>query len=85
VFSGTLRTILPLATADEPAGLLSAFYLEGYLAFSLPAVLTGFWPYRRSAIAADVYGAAVILMAVSSLIAIRLTRGSSVERAPAFS
>src|ERR1700682_4938019 len=41
VFSGTLRTVLPLAKADELAGLLSVFYVEGYLAFSLPAVLTG--------------------------------------------
>ena len=79
VFSGTLRTVLPLAKADERAGLLSAFYLEGYLAFSLPAVLTGFLaPIVGLVLAADVYGAAVILMAVASLIAIRAARGSSV-------
>ena len=30
----------PIA-AHERAGLLSAFYIEGYLSFSLPAVLTG--------------------------------------------
>ena len=79
VFSGTLRTVLPLAKADERAGLLSAFYLEGYLAFSLPAVLTGFLaPIVGLVLAADVYGAAVILMAVASLIAIRVARGSSV-------
>jgi len=75
VFSGTLRTILPLAKADERAGLLSAFYLEGYLAFSLPAVLTGFLvPIVGLALAADVYGAAVILMAVASLVAIGVSR-----------
>ena len=79
VFSGTFRTVLPLAKADERAGLLSAFYLEGYLAFSLPAVLTGFLaPIVGLVLAADVYGAAVILMAVASLIAIRVARGSSV-------
>jgi hypothetical protein len=67
VFSGTLRTVLPLAKADERAGLLSAFYLEGYLAFSLPAVLTGFLaPIVGLPLAADVYGTAVILMAVAS-------------------
>ena len=75
VFSGTLRTVLPLAKADERAGLLSAFYLEGYLAFSLPAVLTGFLvPIVGLPLAADVYGAAVILMAVASLVAIGVSR-----------
>jgi len=75
VFSGTLRTVLPLANADERAGLLSAFYLEGYLAFSLPAVLTGFLaPIVGLSLAADVYGSAVILMAVASLVAIRVSR-----------
>ena len=29
------------AEAHERAGLLSAFYVEGYLSFSLPAILTG--------------------------------------------
>lgn len=75
VFSGTLRTVLPLAKADERAGLLSAFYREGYLAFSLPAVLTGFLaPIAGLPLAADVYGAAVILMAVTSLVAIGVSR-----------
>ena len=75
VFSGTLRTVLPLAKADERAGLLSAFYLEGYLAFSVPAVLTGFLaPIVGLLLAADVYGAAVILMAVASLVAIGVSR-----------
>ena len=75
VFTGTLRAVLPLAKADERAGLLSAFYLEGYLAFSLPAVLTGFLvPIVGLPLAADVYGAAVILMAVASLVAIEVSR-----------
>jgi hypothetical protein len=74
VFSGTLRTVLPLAKVDERAGLLSAFYLEGYLAFSMPAVLTGFLaPIVGLVLAADVYGAAVILMAVASLVAISVS------------
>jgi hypothetical protein len=69
-FSGVLKTVMPLAKADERAGLLSAFYVEGYLAFSLPAVVTGFLaPVVGLAVAADVYGAVVILLAVASLIA----------------
>jgi hypothetical protein len=67
-FSGTVRTVMPLAKADERAGLLSTFYVEGYLAFSLPAVLTGvFVPVVGLPLAADIYGAAVILLAVASL------------------
>jgi hypothetical protein len=76
-FSGTMRTVLPLAKADERAGLLSAFYVEGYLSFSLPVVLTGFLtPIVGLTVAADVYGAAVIIMALVSLLAARLSRSS---------
>ena len=74
-FSGSMRTVLPLAKADERAGLLSAFYVEGYLSFSLPAVLTGFLaPIVGLTVAADVYGAAVIITALASLLAVRLSR-----------
>jgi hypothetical protein len=73
-FSGTMRTVLPLAKADERAGLLSAFYVEGYLSFSLPAVLTGFLaPIVGLTVAADVYGAAVIVMALVSMLAARFS------------
>src|SRR5580698_4051614 len=74
-FSGTMRTVLPLAKPDERAGLLSAFYVEGYLSFSLPAVLTGFAvPMVGLTVAAYVYGSAVIAMALVSMVAVRLSR-----------
>jgi MFS family permease len=74
-FSGTMRTVVSLAKADERAGLLSAFYVEGYLSFSLPAVLTGFLaPIVGLRLAADVYGAAVIVMALASLLATNSSR-----------
>ena len=38
-FSGSMRTVMPQAEAHERAALLSAFYVEGYLSFSLPAIL----------------------------------------------
>jgi len=61
---------MPLANAGERAGLLSAFYVEGYLAFSLPAVLAGFLaPIVGLPLAADIYRAAAMLMAVASLLA----------------
>jgi MFS family permease len=70
-FSGSMRTVLPLAQAHERAGLLSAFYVEGYLSFSLPAMLTGaLAPVVGLTAAADAYGLAVILMALASALAI---------------
>jgi MFS family permease len=74
-FSGTMRTVMPLAKADERAGLLSAFYVAGYLSFSLPAILTGFLvPTVGLRLAANVYGAAVIVMALASLLATNSSR-----------
>ena len=69
-FSGSMRTVMPNAEAHERAGLLSAFYIEGYLSFSLPAILTGLAaPITGLPLAADVYGVAVIVLAIASLLA----------------
>ena len=69
-FSGSMRTVMPHAEAHERAGLLSAFYVEGYLSFSLPAILTGLVaPIAGLPLAADVYGAVVIVLALGSLLA----------------
>ena len=68
VFSGALRSVMPLAQPDERAALLSAFYVEGYLAFTLPAMLAGFLaPVVGLTTAADFYGGAVIFLALASL------------------
>jgi hypothetical protein len=73
-FSGTVRTLLPLAAAGERAGLLSAFYVESYLAFSLPAILVGLLaPVVGLPISAYIYGTVVLLLAISSLVAIRVS------------
>lgn len=69
-FSGSMRTVMPHAEAHERAGLLSAFYVEGYLSFSLPAILTGVVaPISGLPLAAEVYGTAVIMLAIVSLLA----------------
>src|SRR5882672_877983 len=73
VFSGALRSLLPWAKPDDRAALLSAFYVEGYLAFSLPAVLAGFLaPVIGLTRAADFYGIVVIVLALASLAATAL-------------
>jgi Na+/melibiose symporter-like transporter len=57
-----------LARPDERASLLSAYFVVGYLAFSLPGVLAGLLaPIVGLTTAADFYGIGVILLAVGSL------------------
>jgi hypothetical protein len=69
-FSGTLRALLPTAEPDQRAGLLSAFYVQSYLAFSLPAVAAGLSvPLIGLSTAANLYGGVIILLAVTSMIA----------------
>jgi Major Facilitator Superfamily len=74
-FSGTMRTVLPLAQTDERAGLLATFYVVGYLSFSLPAMLIGsLAPTVGLTAAADDYGLAVIAMALASFVALIIAR-----------
>jgi hypothetical protein len=69
VFSGTLRVVLAHAEAGERAGLLSAYFVLGYLAFSVPALAAGFLaPVIGLTRTADFYGAGVILLAISTLV-----------------
>jgi hypothetical protein len=69
-FSGILRALLPTAAPDQRAGLLSAFYVQSYLAFSLPAVAAGLAvPVIGLSVAAYLYGAVIIVLAVTSLTA----------------
>jgi MFS family permease len=69
-FAGSLSTLLPTAEAHQRAGLLAAFYVLSYLAFSLPALAAGVAvPYAGLAVVAYVYGAVVILLAIVSMIA----------------
>ncbi|AYG65160.1 MULTISPECIES: MFS transporter [unclassified Rhizobium] len=71
-FLGTVRSIMPLAKPDERAGLLSAFYIQSYLAFSLPAILAGFLSKALGfAEAADIYAAAILLLVGWGVVALR--------------
>jgi hypothetical protein len=69
-FSGTLRALLPTAEPHQRAGLLSAFYLQSYLAFSLPAVAAGLSvPLIGLSAVAYLYGAVIMLLAFISMMA----------------
>jgi Major Facilitator Superfamily len=69
-FSGTLRALLPTAEPHQRAGLLSAFYLQSYLAFALPALAAGLSvPLIGLTAVAYLYGAVIILLAIISMFA----------------
>lgn len=70
-FLGALGTIMPLARPEERAGLLSAFYIQSYLAFSLPAILAGFLAKSIGyALTTDIYGTAIVLVSLAGLLAV---------------
>jgi hypothetical protein len=70
LFSGVLRTVLPLADGGERAGLLSAYLVASYLAFSLPAIAAGVAaPLLGLAVTAYAYGGVIIVLAAISLLA----------------
>jgi hypothetical protein len=69
-FSGILRALLPTAEPHQRAGLLSAFYVQSYLAFALPALAAGLSvPLIGLSTAAYIYGAVIILLAIISMFA----------------
>ena len=67
-FLGCLGTVIPLAPADQRAELLSAFYVESYLAFSVPAIVAGFLAgaigIERTT---DIYAAVIVLLVALGL------------------
>jgi MFS family permease len=71
-FSGIMRTLLPLANERDRAGLLSVFYVESYLAFSLPSILIGLLvPELGLPVSAYIYGSVVLVLALISLASMR--------------
>ncbi|KAE9658158.1 MFS transporter [Pseudomonas sp. PB105] len=76
-FLGALRSVVPLALPHERAGLMSAFYVLSYLAFCLPSLLAG--NLIRSyglIVTTDGYGAALIILALSALVGLRVQDSS---------
>jgi MFS family permease len=69
-FSGTLRALLPTAEPHQRAGLLSAFYLQSYLAFSVPAVVAALSvPHIGLSTTAYFYDTVIIVLAFISMMA----------------
>lgn len=69
-FAGMLRVLLPTAHPHERAALLSAFYVQSYLAFAVPAVAAGLAvPLLGLSTVAYIYGAVTIVLAIISGVA----------------
>jgi MFS family permease len=67
-YGASLRVLLPLASAHERAGLLSAYFVESYLAFTLPAIAAGLAaPQFGLVTTALFYGSALALSALVTL------------------
>jgi predicted MFS family arabinose efflux permease len=69
-FQGALRSVLPLAEAHERAGLMAAFYVLSYLAFSVPAIIAGTMAHVVGLrLTTDVYGITMAALAGMTVIA----------------
>jgi MFS family permease len=67
-YGASLRVLLPLASAHERAGLLSAYFVESYLAFALAAIAAGLAAPRFGLVTtALVYGSTLALSAFVTL------------------
>jgi hypothetical protein len=68
-FQGAIRSVLPLAAADERAGVLSIVYVIAYLAFGVPAVVAGLRVVHGGGlvVTAREYGIGVIVLALIAL------------------
>ncbi|KLU23831.1 MFS transporter [Caballeronia mineralivorans PML1(12)] len=75
-FQGALRSVLPLAEAHERAGLMAAFYVLSYLAFSVPAIIAGTMAHVVGLrLTTDVYGITLVVLAGLTVVASGLERG----------
>jgi MFS family permease len=74
-FLGCVGSIVPLAAPDERAALLAAFYIQSYLAFSVPAIIAGYLAKTVGyAVTADVFGSAIVLASLAGLYGLRAER-----------
>jgi predicted MFS family arabinose efflux permease len=83
-FQGAIRTVVPLAAADERAGVLSVIFLVSYLSMGLPAVIAGFLVVHGGGLVttAREYAVAVMLLAVIALAGLAARREPSTSDRP---
>ncbi|WP_213033155.1 MFS transporter [Acinetobacter lactucae] len=70
-FMGAIRIVMPLALPEERAGLMAAFFVESYLAFSIPAILAGYFVGKIGLMnSANIYMSLIIVLALIALVMI---------------
>jgi predicted MFS family arabinose efflux permease len=74
-YGASLRVLLPLASSHERAGLLSAYFVESYLAFALPAVAAGLAAPRFGLVTTALYYGSAL--AVSALVTLAVETAAS--------
>jgi len=68
-FLGAVRSVLPLAQPHERAGLMGVFYIESYLANSVPTIAVGYLAQRTGLlVAANVYGVAITVLTIFAVV-----------------
>ncbi|MCS2608530.1 MFS transporter [Halomonas dongshanensis] len=68
-FLGALKSVLPLAEPHERAALMGVFYIESYLAHSVPTMAVGYLAQRAGLlVAVNVYGAVIVALALVAVI-----------------
>lgn len=68
-FSGSLRSLVPLALPEERAALMAGFFIASYLAFSLPAIAAGLLTNRFGLEPTAVgYGLAAAVLALTAFL-----------------
>lgn len=83
-FLGAVRTVLPLAEPHERAGLMGAFYVESYLANSVPTMIAGYMAQRAGLLAAaDAYGAIILALAMAAIVLAVTRRRACLRQAAA--
>jgi MFS family permease len=67
-FLGAVRSVLPLAEPHERSRLMAVFYIESYLAFSVPTIAVGFLAQQVGLPAAvNVYAGIIIALTLAAL------------------
>jgi predicted MFS family arabinose efflux permease len=81
-FQGGVRTVVPQVAVHERAGVLSLLFVVSYLGLGVPAVAAGFLAVHGAGLigAARYYGAALILLAASALIALIRTERKDLRK-----
>jgi MFS family permease len=83
-FLGAMATVTRGVAAGERAGLLSAVFVVGYVAFSVPAIAAGLAAGSLGlARTTEIYGAAVIVLALSAAGALVVRSRRTATQAPA--